>query len=85
MGKKGCNTVRNLFAQSMDEFLFNCTLLSSSSSSTSVDFPCTQHMHLSFFFLASSSSSICSANNNNNFNSDASELLKVISHAESAY
>lgn len=48
MGKKGCNTVRNLFAQSMDEFLFNCTLLSSSSS-TSVDFPCTQPMHLSFF------------------------------------
>lgn len=36
----------------MDEFLFNCTLLSSSSFSTSVDFPCTQHMHLSFFFLA---------------------------------
>lgn len=67
----------------MDEFIFNCTSLSASSSSCSVDFPCTQHMHLSVsFFASSSSSSICSANNktssNNNYNSNASELLKVI-------
>lgn len=82
-GSRECHTVRNLFAQSMDEFIFNCTSLSASSSSCSVDFPCTQHMHLSVsFFASSSSSSICSANNktssNNNYNSNASELLKVI-------